>query len=179
MARKGGAANTDSAEPRRSSRIKDQAKPEPPPKKTPVKPRSRKAKPSEEQDDSGHKEKPKSVSRGKKRTADEKAAEDTSPAVNGEDAPPPAKKAKPDSQAASKPASKVAAKPSSKIAMKPASKVAATEISVKPTSKVVVTDAVGKPSPKVQSQTGSAKPASKGGAKPASRAGSRKPASKV
>ncbi len=92
MARKGAPATADAGEPRRSSRIKDQAKPEPPPKRAPAKPRSRKPKTVEEEGDAGEKEKPKSTARGKKRTAAEKDAEHTPPPVNGEDAPPPAKK---------------------------------------------------------------------------------------
>jgi hypothetical protein len=99
MARKGAAATTGSGEPRRSSRIKDQAKPDPPAKKTPAKPRARKPKgiarkpkATGEEGDAGNKEKPESAARGKKRTAAEKEAEYAEPAVNGEDAPPPAKK---------------------------------------------------------------------------------------
>jgi len=131
MARKGAPTAADAGEPRRSYRIKDQAKPEPPPKKAPAKPRSRKPKTVEE-GDAAEKEKPKS------------------PPVNGEDAQPPAKKAKPDSHAASKPASKAAVTGTTK---KPASKIAASEVGVKPASKTA--------------------------AKPASRAGSRKPVSKA
>ena len=86
-------SNAGAAEPRRSSRIKDQAKPEPPSKKAPAKPRSKKPKATaEEGDDAGNKEKPKSVPRGKKRTSAEKEAEHPEPAVNGDAAPPPAKK---------------------------------------------------------------------------------------
>ena len=85
-------ANAGVAEPRRSSRIKDQAKPEPPPKKTPAKPRSKKPKATAEEGDASNKEKPKSASRGKKRTSAEKEAEHPEPAVNGDAAPPPAKK---------------------------------------------------------------------------------------
>jgi hypothetical protein len=85
-------ANADAAEPRRSSRIKDQAKPDPPPKKAPAKPRSKKPKATAEQGDASNKEKPKSAARGKKRTSAEKEAEHTQPAVNGDDAPPPTKK---------------------------------------------------------------------------------------
>jgi len=92
MARKGAATTTDGAERRRSSRIKDQAKPDPPPKKAPAKPRSRKPKATGEEADAAGKEKPKSAARGKKRTSAEKEAESAQPAVNGEDAPPPAKK---------------------------------------------------------------------------------------
>ena len=84
-------ANAGAAEPRRSSRIKDQAKPEPPPKKAPAKPRSKKPKATEE-GDAGDKEKPKPASRGRKRSSAEKEAEYPEPAVNGEDAPPPTKK---------------------------------------------------------------------------------------
>jgi len=166
MARKGAAATTGSGEPRRSSRIKDQAKPDPPPKKTLAKPRARKPKATGEEGDAGNKEKPKSAARGKKRTAAEKEAEYAEPAVNGEDAPPPAKKAKPDSDAAAKPASKSAAKPPSKAAVNTASKAAATETTVKPASKAAAPEA-------------GVKPASKATAKPASRAGSRKPVSKA
>jgi hypothetical protein len=85
-------ANAGAAEPRRSSRIKDQGKPEPPPKKTPAKPRSKKPKATAEEGDASNKEKPKSASRGKKRTSTEKEAEHPEPAVNGDAAPPPAKK---------------------------------------------------------------------------------------
>jgi hypothetical protein len=84
--------NAGAAEPRRSSRIKDQAKPEPPLKKAPAKPRSKKPKVTSEEGDAGNKEKPKSASRGKKRTSAEKEAEHPEPAVNGEAAPPPTKK---------------------------------------------------------------------------------------
>ncbi|KIM80208.1 hypothetical protein PILCRDRAFT_9759 [Piloderma croceum F 1598] len=114
MPRKAPAA-TDGAEPRRSSRIKDLPKTDPP-KKAPAKPRAKKA----------DGEAPK---RGKKR-----AAEDT----NG--AEPPAKKAK----AAAKPASKAAAKPSSKASAKPTSKASAKPTSragsKKPASKVEAGD---------------------------------------
>jgi hypothetical protein len=93
MARKGAATATDCGEPRRSSRIKDQVKPDPSPKKAPVKPRSKKPKATGEDDDAADKEKPKSAARGKKRTTAEKEAESAQPAVNGgEDAPPPTKK---------------------------------------------------------------------------------------
>lgn len=86
-------SNPGAAEPRRSSRIKDQAKPEPPPKKgPPSKPRSKKPKPTAEEGDAVNKEKPKSAPRGKKRTSAEKEAEHPEPAVNGEAAPPPTKK---------------------------------------------------------------------------------------
>lgn len=85
-------ANPGAAEPRRSSRIKDQAKPEPPLKKAPVKPRSKKPKAIAEEGDADGKEKPKSTSRGKKRTSAEKEAEHPEPAINGEAAPPPTKK---------------------------------------------------------------------------------------
>jgi hypothetical protein len=85
-------ANAGVAEPRRSSRIKDQAKPEPPPKKTPAKPRSKKPKATAEEGDASNKEKPKSAPRGKKRTSAEKEAEHPEPAVNGDAAPPPTKK---------------------------------------------------------------------------------------
>jgi hypothetical protein len=91
MARKGASTAADAGAPRRSSRIKDQAKPEPPQKKAPAKPRSRKPKTTEE-GDPAEKEKPKSAARGKKRTATEKDAEHTPPPANGEDAQPPAKK---------------------------------------------------------------------------------------
>jgi hypothetical protein len=91
MARKGAPIAADAGEPRRSSRIKDQAKPEPPQKKAPAKPRSRKPKTVEE-GDAAEKEKPKSTARGKKRTAAEKDAEHIPPPVNGEDAQPPTKK---------------------------------------------------------------------------------------
>lgn len=92
MARKGAATATDGGEPRRSSRIKDQVKPGPPPKKAPTKPRTKKPKATGEEGDAADKEKPKSAARGKKRTSAEKEAESVQPAVNGEDAPPPAKK---------------------------------------------------------------------------------------
>ena len=96
MARKGAtAAATDGGERRRSSRIKDQVKPDPPPKKAPAKPRTKKPKATGEEGDAADKEKPKSAARGKKRTSAEKEAESAQPAVNGEDAPPPAKKVKP------------------------------------------------------------------------------------
>ena len=85
-------ANAGAAEPRRSSRIKDQAKPEPPPKKAPAKPRSKKLKPTTEEGDVSNKEKPKSAPRGKKRPSAEKEGEYPEPAVNGEAAPPPTKK---------------------------------------------------------------------------------------
>ena len=91
MARKGAAA-ANAGEPRRSSRIKDQPKPDPPPKKAQAKPRARKPKATGEEGDAGNKEKPKSAAGGKKRTATEKDAEDSQPAVNGEGASPPAKK---------------------------------------------------------------------------------------
>ncbi|KAI9512009.1 AhpC-TSA-domain-containing protein [Russula earlei] len=81
MARKGAAATADAGEPRRSSRIKDQAKPDPPPKKAPAKPRSRKPKPTGEEGDESNKEKPKSAAHGKKRTATEKEAEYAQPAT--------------------------------------------------------------------------------------------------
>ena len=92
MARKGAAAVTDAGEPRRSSRIKDQAKPDPQPKKAPAKPRARKPKATGEEGDPSNKEKLKSAARGKKRTATEKEAEHPQPAVNGDETPPPAKK---------------------------------------------------------------------------------------
>jgi len=92
MARKGVPTTAEAGEPRRSSRIKDQAKPEPPPRKTATKPRSKKPKPVEQEVDAGEKEKPKSAARGKKRTAAEKDAEHKQPSANGEDAQPPAKK---------------------------------------------------------------------------------------
>ncbi|KAI9441313.1 AhpC-TSA-domain-containing protein [Lactarius indigo] len=92
MARKGAPATADSGEPRRSSRIKDQAKPEPPSKRAPAKPRSRKPKTTEDEGEVVEKEKPKSATRGKKRTAAEKDADHTPPPANGEGAPPPAKK---------------------------------------------------------------------------------------
>lgn len=85
-------SNSGVAEPRRSSRIKDQAKPEPPPKKAPAKPRSKKPKSTAEEGDTSNKEKPKSAPRGKKRTSAEKEYEHPEPAVNGEAAPPPSKK---------------------------------------------------------------------------------------
>ena len=91
MARKGAAATAHASEPRRSSRIKDQPKPDPLPKKAPTKPRARKPKATGEEGTAGNKEKPKSAG-GKKRTATEKDAEDAQPAVNGDDAPPPAKR---------------------------------------------------------------------------------------
>jgi hypothetical protein len=91
MARKGAAAAINAGEPRRSSRIKDQPKPDPPSKKAPAKPRTRKPKATGE-GDAGDKEKYKSAAGGKKRTAAEKDTEDAQPAVNGEDAAPPAKK---------------------------------------------------------------------------------------
>lgn len=104
MARKGAAATTEAGEPRRSSRIKDQVKPDPLPKKAPAKPRTKKPKATGEEGHAAHKEKPKSAARGKKRTAAEKDAADAAekeaeyaqPAVNGDEAaapaPPPAKK---------------------------------------------------------------------------------------
>ena len=86
-------ANAGATEPRRSSRIKDQGKPElPQPKKTPAKPRSKKPKATAEEGDASNKEKPKSAPRGKKRTSAEKEAEHPEPAVNGDAAPPPTKK---------------------------------------------------------------------------------------
>jgi len=160
-------ANADGAEPRRSSRIKDQAKPDPPLKKAPAKPRSKKPKAAAEEGEASNKEKPKSAARGKKRPTAEKEGEHVQPAVNGEDAPPPTKKSKTDSHTAAKPASKAAAKPPSKAAVKPASKAAGAETTGKPASKAVVSEASGKPTSKAV-----AKPAS-------SRAGSRKPVSKV
>ena len=87
-------ANADGAEPRRSSRIKDQAKPDPPLKKAPAKPRSKKPKPVAEEGEASNKEKPKSAARGKKRPTAEKEGEHVQPAVNGEDALPPTKKAR-------------------------------------------------------------------------------------
>jgi hypothetical protein len=92
MARKGAAATIEAREPRRSSRIKDQAKPDPLPKRAPAKPRVRKPKPTAEDGDVSNKEKPKSAASGKKRTASEKEPEYAQPAVNGDDAPPPSKK---------------------------------------------------------------------------------------
>jgi hypothetical protein len=92
MARKGAATAANAGEPRRSSRIKDQPKPDPLPKKTPAKPRTRKPKATEEEGIAGNKEKPKSAAGGKKRTAAEKDAADAQPAMNGEDTPPPAKR---------------------------------------------------------------------------------------
>jgi hypothetical protein len=92
MARKGAATTANAGEPRRSSRIKDQPKPDPLPKKTPAKPRTRKPKANEEEGVAGNKEKPKSAAGGKKRTAADKDAEDTQPAMNGEDTAPPAKR---------------------------------------------------------------------------------------
>ncbi|KAH7890563.1 hypothetical protein F5I97DRAFT_47192 [Phlebopus sp. FC_14] len=156
-------ASTDApAEPRRSSRIKEQPKPEKPSKRAPAKPRAKKAKPVEEKEgeaqDDGEEVKPKST-RGKKRTSPEKDAEGaTEPAAVEEEAPP-AKKAKPDS----KPASKAASKPASRASAKPPSRTAPT----KPPSKA------GKPASRA-----SAKPPSTA-KKPASRAGSKKPSSKV
>ncbi|CDO70102.1 hypothetical protein BN946_scf184806.g29 [Trametes cinnabarina] len=142
-------------EPRRSSRIKEQPKPEPAPKKAPAKPRSKKTKePAAEGE-----EKPKS-NKGRKRTAAEKDEEDGAPAANGEE--PPAKKVKPASKAGSKPASKAAGTTS-----KPASK--ASRAGSKPPSR-----ASAKPASRA-----SAKPPSSAGKKPASRAGSKKPASKI
>jgi hypothetical protein len=85
-------SNAGAAEPRRSSRIKDQTKPEAPTKKAPAKPRSKKPKPTADEGDTDSKEKPKSAPRGKKRTSAEKEAEHPEPAVNGEAAPPPSKK---------------------------------------------------------------------------------------
>ena len=86
-------SNAGLAEPRRSTRIKDQAKPEPSPKKAPTKPRSKKPKATAEEGDASNKEKPKSAPRGRKRASAEKEVELSEPAVNGgEDAPPPAKK---------------------------------------------------------------------------------------
>ena len=88
MPRKAAPSTETAAEPRRSARIKDQPKPEPAPKKAPAKPRSKKVKePAAEGE-----EKPKST-KGRKRTATEKDAEDGAPAVNGEE--PPAKKVRP------------------------------------------------------------------------------------
>jgi len=92
MARKGAATTANAGEPRRSSRIKDQPKPDPLPKKTQAKPRTRKPKATEEEGVAGNKEKPKSAAGGKKRTAAEKDVEDAQPAMNGEDTPPPAKR---------------------------------------------------------------------------------------
>ena len=84
MPRKAAATTETTAEPRRSSRIKEQPKPEPAPKKAPAKPRTKKVKePAAEGE-----EKPKST-KGRKRTAAEKDAEDGA-AVNGDE--PPAKK---------------------------------------------------------------------------------------
>lgn len=84
MPRKAAATTETNAEPRRSSRIKEQPKPEPAPKKAPAKPRTKKVKePAAEGE-----EKPKST-KGRKRTAAEKDAEDGA-AVNGDE--PPAKK---------------------------------------------------------------------------------------
>lgn len=85
-------SNAGAAEPRRSTRIKDQAKPEPPQKKAPAKPRSKKLKATAEEGDASNKEKPKSAPRGRKRTSAEKEVELPEPAVNGDDLPPPAKK---------------------------------------------------------------------------------------
>ena len=85
MPRKAAASSESAAPPRRSSRIKDQPKPEAPPPKAPAKPRTKKVKePAAEGE-----EKPKAT-KGRKRTATEKDAEDGEPAANGDE--PPAKK---------------------------------------------------------------------------------------
>ncbi|KAJ7779085.1 hypothetical protein B0H16DRAFT_804114 [Mycena metata] len=105
------AADADAAEPRRSTRIKDLPKVDPPVKKAPAKPRAKKE-PKE-----GDEEKPKRGRKRKEPAADaEDAAEENGEAEDGE---PPAKKAKPASKAAgSKPASKAAS-------VKPATRQAA------------------------------------------------------
>jgi hypothetical protein len=111
MPRKAAAASTEAtAEPRRSSRIKDQPKAEPVTKKAPAKPRAKKAKAAEaeaapeadaDRAEEPAAEKPKS-SRGQKRKADGEDAEQAAAEVNGTDAPteegenpPPSKKACP------------------------------------------------------------------------------------
>ena len=81
---------TDGGEPRRSSRIKEQPKPEPVVvKKAPAKPRSKKAeKDTTKETKADSEEKPKST-KGKKRKADEDAPAE---GAEGDDKAPPAKK---------------------------------------------------------------------------------------
>ena len=96
MPRKAAAATTDTpAEPRRSSRIKEQPKAEPAPKKAPAKPRGKKAKAAEaeaapegdaEKAEEAVAEKPKSA-KGKKRKADEGDTEAAPAETNGVEAP--------------------------------------------------------------------------------------------
>ncbi len=86
MPRKIAATIESAGEPRRSARIKDLPKAEPAPKKAPAKPRAKKAPAAEDE------EKPKPT-KGKKRTASEKEAEDGDPEANGDE--PPAKKVRP------------------------------------------------------------------------------------
>jgi hypothetical protein len=87
MPRKAAAAAgtaTDAGEPRRSSRIKDQPKPEPVVKKAPAKPRAKKV---DKEDKADKDEKPKS--RGRKR---KDAPGEPNGAEEDGDKPPPAKK---------------------------------------------------------------------------------------
>jgi hypothetical protein len=102
MPRKAAAPSSSDAlaEPRRSSRIKDQPKVDAPPKKA-AKPRAKKAKPADEKDggadepadEPAEAPKPKSA-RGKKRTSTDKEAEELAeppaepPAAQAEEAPP-------------------------------------------------------------------------------------------
>jgi hypothetical protein len=78
--------SVEASEPRRSSRIKDQPKPEPVEKK-PTKPRAKKADKEVKEDGA---EKPKS-SRGKKRKAEDAPA-DEAPVGDDTEKPPPSKK---------------------------------------------------------------------------------------
>lgn len=85
------AAGDSGAEPRRSSRIKDQPKPEPA-KRAPTKPRVKKADKEKAEVSEDIEEKPKSA-RGKKRKEPEGAeANGAAAAPEGEDEQPPAKK---------------------------------------------------------------------------------------
>ncbi|CCM01775.1 uncharacterized protein FIBRA_03842 [Fibroporia radiculosa] len=177
MPRKAAPSSDASTEPRRSTRIKEQPKPESIVKKVPAKPRGKKAKTAEEAEVlQDVEDKPKST-RGKKRTASDVEAEEGVVANGNTAEEPPAKRVKPASKIASKPTSKVTSKPPSKAAgtsSKPASKVAGT--SSKPTSKMAGTSS--KPASKI-SRAGSVKPASRTSAKPPSTTGAKKPASRA
>lgn len=97
MPRKAAAAAGESgapaSEPRRSSRIKEQPKPEPVVKRAPAKPRVKKADKEKQEGEADKEEKPKSA-RGKKRKEAEvtEATEANGAAPGGEGEEPPAKK---------------------------------------------------------------------------------------
>lgn len=84
MPRKVSATSAEGVEPRRSTRIKDQPKPDPPAKKAPVKPRAKKTKSEGDDVEAAQ------PARGKKRSAAEMDADDAEP--NGNDKQPPVKK---------------------------------------------------------------------------------------